>query len=49
MATGLRLGRHLSNSIVIDEPAISRAMARKLADFFDHPIEFYVDQTSKAA
>ncbi len=43
LAKELGVPLHLINRVVHDDLTISIALARKLARFFAHPIEFYVD------
>lgn len=47
LADELGVSRQLVGAIVNGERLISREMAVKLADYFDDPIEFYIDRSSR--
>lgn len=46
LAKELGVSRQLISYILKEERTISLEMAIKLASYFDHPIEFYVDRSS---
>ena len=48
LAKQLEVSPQLISAIVRGERAIARGMSRKLADLFDHPINFYIDTDTKS-